>query len=60
MRGAQGYFLKNFKKVRKSQVAGIKKICGGGCVGHECEGVDHALSAGAGCGLVGVVGVVGF
>lgn len=26
MRGAQGYFLKNFKKVRKSQVAGIKKI----------------------------------
>ena len=26
MRGAQGYFLKNFKKVRKSQVAGIEKI----------------------------------
>ena len=26
LRGAQGYFLKNFKKVRKSQVAGIEKI----------------------------------
>ena len=26
LRGAQGYFLKKFKKVRKSQVASIEKI----------------------------------
>lgn len=26
LRGAQGYFLKKFKKVRKPQVAGIEKI----------------------------------